>query len=391
MYSNELSPGDFLQGHYDMEANDVFFEEIPIAASILDKKGIIRKYNKKCEEVIGFKKDEVIGKRWNDIIYFEKQSISILMESYNTKTEKIHHNVNLITKSMEIIPCNIKIYPLLNRENIYAIICFFDDISERVKMERKLLEAGKIKFLEKISIALAHEVKNPLMVLSGILSVIKSNQCDTCISRKPLKLAITEINIITNIIDNLLYFAREKKLTLKKIPIVPIISEITDSFKIILRDKNIRLTTILEDNLPSVNIDENSIKQILYNLLWNAISAIKTNGEIVLSGKILTKHDLSGCYYISKHYEKPVLLKGKFVYYLSPIQYIFISVTDSAGTLDISNINSLFDPFVSTRSSKIGLGLHITRVLVDGHEGSILVRVLDGKETKIGFLLRHKE
>ena len=367
--------------------NDILFEEIPVGCSILNRKGIIIKYNKKCEDILEFKKNEVIGKRWDDVIYFDNNLKYRLLKSYNIKIPIVYDNINLMNKSMKFIPCKIKTFPIMENGEVSAIICFFDDISKRVKIERKLFEVEKAKFLEKISISIAHEIKNPLMIISGILGVMQSRQCGECFNYGPLESAINVIGTVSNIIDNFLYFAKVKDVKMELSDISEVINEVYDSYNIILIEHNIKFKLLLPDNMPQVCIDKNSIKQVLYNLIWNAKKIITNKGEITLSVKLLTKKDLRGCYLISKYFETPVKMEGTFLSYLSPMQYVFVSVTDNMGGLDIEKLSQYFSPFFSMRNKGIGLGLNVVRSLIDAHDGSILIQEIKGKKTMIGFIL----
>ena len=371
----------------DLNISDILFEEIPVGCSILDRKGIIIKYNKECENILGFNKEEVVGKRWDEVIYFDKDLKLKLLKSYNIKMPLYYNNINLINKSMKIVPCKIKTFPIMTDGKVRAIICFFDDISKKVKIERKLFDVEKAKFLEKISISIAHEIKNPLMIISGTLSVMKRRQCGHCFNIGPLESALKVIGTVSSIIDNFLYFAKVKDVKLSYLDISEVIKEVSDSYNIILKEDNISFKIEISKNIPMVYIDKSSIKQVLYNLIWNAKKIIRNKGIIILKVKLLTKRDLHGCYLISKYFETPVKLEGSFLHYLLPMQYIFVSVTDKKGAFDIDKMSYYFSPFISMRNKGIGLGLNVIRSLIDAHEGNILIRVINGKETMIGFIL----
>ena len=371
----------------DVEMLDRLISELPLACVVVDRAGIIKLYNGGCEKILGFSKTEVLGKRWDKVIYFEPKVRNLLMMSFKNRDVALFDNVNMVRKNMEMVPCEVKTVPIVTSGTVHFVIAYFNDVSERERMKENVMRMAKFDFLEKISIAIAHEIRNPLMVLSGILNVLKMKQCGDCFNAEVLQGAIQEIGTISKIIDNFLYFAKAKKLNYEPSQIADIIADLDKKFTLLLTGKKVKLTCKVEDDLPIVELDRNSIRQILYNLMLNSIKAINYTGDIFINAKMFDRKDLRGCYLISKYFDRSVKFNKYFLDYIKPENYIFISVTDSGGKLDIKNLDSIFHPFISLREKGIGLGLSVIRALVDEHDGGILVRCVVGKFTKIGIFL----
>lgn len=372
---------------FDIGTYDHLMSELPLACVVVDSAGIIQLFNRRCEKVLGFSKVEVIGKRWDQVIYFEPKVRNMLMISFRDRTVARFDNINMVRKNMEIVPCEVKTVPIIKGSSVDLVVAYFNDVSERERMKEKMLNIAKFDFLEKISIAIAHEIRNPLMVLSGILSVIKRKQCVDCLNKNILESAIQEINTISNIIDNFLYFGKAKKLNYESTQIREIISDLHKNFSFLLSGKKVELSCEIEDDMPMVELDRNSIKQILYNLLLNSVEAIKHNGTIRIKAKMLDKKDLNKCYFISKYFDRPIKFNKSFVDYIKPENQVYISITDSGGKLDMNSLDNIFHPFFSLREKGIGLGLSVIRALVDEHDGGILVRSVVDKFTQVGIFL----
>lgn len=371
----------------DVEMLDRLISELPLACVVVNSAGLIKLYNGGCEKILGFSKAEVMDKRWDKIIYFEPKVRNLLMMSFRNRKVALFDKINLIRKNMEMVPCEIKTVPIVTNGDVHYVIAYFDDISERERMKENVMKMAKFDFLEKISIAIAHEIRNPLMVLSGILNVLKVKQCGDCLNAEILQGAIQEIGTISKIIDNFLYFAKAKKLNYEPTQIEDIISDFNKKFSLLLVGKKVNLSCEVEDDLPVVELDRNSIRQILYNLMLNSINAINYIGDICIKAKMFDRKDLRGSYLISKYFDRPVKFNKNFLDYIKPENYIFVSVTDSGGKLDIKNLGSIFHPFISFKEKGIGLGLSVLKALVDEHDGGIVVRCVVDKFTTIGIFL----
>lgn len=371
----------------DVEMLDRLISELPLACVVVDNAGIIKLYNGGCERILGFSKTEVLGKRWDKVIYFEPKLRNLLMISFRNREVALFDKVNMVRKNMEMVPCEVKTVPIVASGAVHFVIAYFNDVSEREKLKENVMRMAKFNFLEKISIAIAHEIRNPLMVLSGILNVLKVKQCSDCLNAEILQSAIQEIGTISKIIDNFLYFAKAKKLNYEPSQVADIIADLYKKFTLLLTGKKVNLICEVEDNLPIVELDRNSIRQILYNLMLNSIDAINYTGNVFIKAKMFEMKDLSGCYLISKYFDRPINFNKSFLDYIKPENHIFLSVTDSGGKLDIKNLDSIFHPFTSLRDKGIGLGLSVIRALVDEHDGGIVVRCVADKYTKIGIFL----
>ena len=371
----------------DVEMLDRLISELPLACVVVDGAGLIKWFNGGCEKILGFSKAEVLGKRWDKLIYFEPKVRNLLMTSFRSGNVALFDNVSIVRKNMEMVPCRFKTVPIGINGIIYFVITYFNDISEHERLKENVMKMAKFDFLEKISIAIAHEIRNPLMVLSGVLNVLKVKQCSDCLNAEILQGAIQEIGTISKIIDNFLYFAKVKKLNYEPSQIADIIADFNKKFTLLLMGKKVNLSCEVEDDLPIVNLDRNSIRQMLYNLMLNSIDAINYTGDICIKAKMFDRKDLSGCYLVSKYFDQPVKFKKSFLDYLKPENYIFLSVTDSGGKLDIKNLGNIFHPFISLREKGIGLGLSVLRALVDEHDGGIVVRCVVDKFTTIGIFL----
>ncbi|GAH81555.1 unnamed protein product, partial [marine sediment metagenome] len=130
-----------------------------------------------------------------------------------------------------------------------------------------------------------------------------------------------------------------------------------------IKDKQVKFSLELSPDISQIQADEDQVKQILMNVIINAIQAIPKKGEI----KIKTEK---------------ALLKGE-----SAVKLI---IKDSGVGITEKDFNQIFDPFFSTKDQGSGLGLSIVYKLIEAHQGEIKVESKEGKGTKFIIFLPQK-
>ncbi|GAG73825.1 unnamed protein product [marine sediment metagenome] len=141
-------------------------------------------------------------------------------------------------------------------------------------------------------------------------------------------------------------FAKFKKPNLTRFSLNNLIRKIAELFKLEIKDKHIKFNLKLSPDVSQIQADEDQVRQILMNVIINAIQAIPRKGEI----KIKTEK---------------ALLRGE-----SAIKFI---IEDSGIGIPEKDFNQIFDPFFSTKEKGSGLGLSIAYKLVEAHQGEITI------------------
>jgi signal transduction histidine kinase len=142
-----------------------------------------------------------------------------------------------------------------------------------------------------------------------------------------------------------------------------LVNKIVELFKQEIKNKQIRFYLELSPDISQIQADEDQIRQILMNIIINAIQAISEKGEI----KIKTEK---------------CLIKGG-----SGLKLI---IEDNGVGISEKDLNQIFDPFFSTKEQGSGLGLSIVYKLVEGHQGEIKVESKEGEGTKFIIYLPQK-
>ncbi len=211
------------------------------------------------------------------------------------------------------------------------------------KTEAQLIRSEKLAALGQLAAGIAHEIRNPLTSINILIHALRESLSSQNSHREDLKVIEEEINRINEIVDQFLRFARPSPPLLEKTEISTVFEEILQ----LLRPQIEKLQISVRKNfefLPPVTIDREQMKQVVLNLLLNAIQAMPQGGRLQLSGSVP-----------------------------SGDRWVQLSIEDSGIGIPPKDMDKLFDPFFSTREGGIGLGLSIAHRIIDQHHGRIEV------------------
>jgi len=239
---------------------------------------------------------------------------------------------------------------------------------ENLKKSQNILRrSDRLASLGTLIASLAHEIRNPLVSIKTFTQLLPERIDDTEFRDYFLKVASGEIDRLTSLINELLGFAKPSEPNLKGEDVNAIIDRMEVLISAEARKKNITITKNYAPNLPSVLVDAEQIKQVLLNILLNAIQAIEGQGEIWIDTRIirLTRDDESEA-------------------------FLQIEIRDTGIGIPPENLDHVFDPFFSTRPEGSGLGLAISHQIVHEHGGFIDLESEVGKGTsfRIHFPLK---
>ena len=125
-----------------------------------------------------------------------------------------------------------------------------------------------------------------------------------------------------------------------------------------IKQYNINLNTTFNSNLPNVFVDSGQIQQVLFNLILNSIEAIKDSGEITIS-----------CHPVSNNLKQ--FQRKSFYKKITHKPYLLVHIGDSGCGMSVEVLQNIFNPFYTTKSYGTGLGLSLTKALIEMHGGKI--------------------
>jgi two-component system nitrogen regulation sensor histidine kinase NtrY len=226
----------------------------------------------------------------------------------------------------------------------------FDDLTELEKAQRMVA-------WREVARRIAHEVKNPLTPISLSAQRLKrkySEQINQSVFDECTQTIIGHVELIRNLVDEFSSFAKFPTANPKPCDLPPIIEETLALYK--EGHKNINFEFNKLDDIPSLNLDRQQIKQAMINLVDNAIASIKNTGDILIT----LMHD-------------PIL------------KIVRLEVSDNGAGISDEDKTRLFEPYFSTKKAGMGLGLAIVNAIVSDHNG--MIRVQDNHPNGAKFII----
>ncbi|MGE5173555.1 MAG: ATP-binding protein [Betaproteobacteria bacterium] len=261
-------------------------------------------------------------------------------------------------------------YPLIDEEGrLYAIVHYLKDVTSQKRLEQQLIRSDKLASLGTLVAGIAHEINNPLGIIAGFSEALLDRAKEKELTNvkefedfpEYLKTIHYEIFRCKSILKSLLEFARPSGGTFREIDINELIKEVL----LLLQHRTARLkhtiTLHLDREVPKIYADAGSLRQLLMNLLLNAIYFTPEGGSIFIKTEPDETSQVSACN------ECPSRIR--------------LSVRDTGSGIPEYLIDKVFDPFFTTKpvGEGTGLGLTICHKIVEEHGGAIDVESEPGK------------
>lgn len=223
------------------------------------------------------------------------------------------------------------------------------DVTGQRELERRAVEAEALASLGKLTAGLAHEIRNPLNAASLQLELIGRHA--TKLDDRELRDAIArrvvivreELARLTNLLNDFLDLARPRALTFEAVDLPALFGEVALFQELAAREAGVTIEVRVREDMPRVRASPALLKQVLMNLVLNAIEAMRArkHGHIVLS---------AGAHGASR---------------------IEIAVEDDGPGIAPEVASGIFEPFVTTKEAGTGLGLTIVKRVIDRHGGTV--------------------
>ena len=252
----------------------------PSIIIITDFKGNIEYTNQKFKQVTGFSSDDVLNKNIDDlIINLEKEYLHVwdAVRSGEEWSGELYSK----KKNGELYWERVSVLPFRNNENIIThFLKVSEDITERKQMEKEIARLDKLNLVGEMAAGIGHEIRNPMTTVRGFLQFLGSKE--ECAKFKGYyDLMIEELDRANSIITEYLSLAKNKPLHFS---IFNLNSIITTLFPLIQADtlkRNNNVTIEIKD-IPDLLLDENEIRQLILNLVRNALEAMPSSGDLTI-------------------------------------------------------------------------------------------------------------
>ena len=335
----------------------VVFDNIEDGISIIDKncqilrvnKGILKMFNKRDFS-------EVIGKKCF-AEYYKSEGMCSNCSAQKTFEDGNPYHVTRIWHISDKgrVVLDISTFPIKDKNGeVIQVIEYIKNITDRVKLEDQLLYQERLAGVGELAAGIAHEIRNPLgnIVASAQFCLGKYRLHE--LARKHLRIILKNAENANGIVKDLLDFAKPTEISYKLGNIGEVIGSACNLVKTRCSKDRVRLTKRISKRLPKILLDEKHLEEAFLNFILNGLDAMSGGGRLTITA-----------------------------YPDSEKNEVAVSFSDTGEGIPPEILSKIFDPFFTTKDKGVGLGLTLTRQIINYHKGTVEIKSEVSKGTEI--------
>lgn len=347
----------------DKKQTESIIKSIAEGLVVLDDKGEIMMLNPAAEKILDVKVREQIGKPLTDSIKSE-QFLSLVRKRGKDDENEIELDAGG-KETKRVIRSSSAVVEDADGRTI-GMVSMLTDVTKQ-----REIDALKSKFVASVS----HELRTPITAIRNSISLMLTEDTGSLTEdqKKCIQIADRNLKRLTLLINDILDISKlgAKKVELRIVPssIKKVINESCNTFEAWAKTKEIAILRKIQEDIPDIKFDPNRITQVISNLLSNSIKFTTKKGTITIEARLRTLKD---------------------------DEELIVSISDTGIGIAKENMSKLFSQFqqfgepISTEAGGTGLGLYISKELVELHGGKIWVKNEQGKGAKFTFMIPAK-
>ena len=235
---------------------------------------------------------------------------------------------------------------------LWEIIAIQED---KLHLEKKVSDLNTMAAVGEISYRLTHEIRNPLMIIGGMVRRMMTRVDLPHGIRKRLKQISGHVQHIEEVVSDICDVVRPLKPNFKLTPMSDFLNGWCNAVKAEARLVDVAVQFDIEEDLPIMYVDPSLLRQALWHILENSLDAMVDHGGTITIRGIL-------CW-----------------------DYVYIELSDTGTGLGTLTTSKAMEPFTSTRHGKMGLGLALCRQIVHRHDGNL--QIIDQKDKGVAVII----
>lgn len=329
-------------------------ESIPTGVLTLDPRGAVVSLNGAAERLLGLRASAVVGRNLEepqvpaDLVTWIRDARGgqrLVHEADLTLTIEGDRRATIRASASELRD---------DAGRSQGLVILLRDITEVNRLETQLRRADKLAALGTLAAGVAHEVKNPLHALTLNLHLLEKEVgiggSGSTEAHEYFAILRSEMQRIHRIVENFLRFSKPSIPEVKPLDLHALLERVLSLVAFEAADHSVTIETAFDPALTTITGDEGQLSQVFLNLGINALQAMPDGGALV----VRTRQDGG---------------------------WAEVAVEDSGQGIEADILPHIFDPYFTTRSRGVGLGLAIAHRIVEGHQGTMDVETTAGKGT----------
>ncbi|MBT1514942.1 PAS domain S-box protein [Bradyrhizobium sp. SRL28] len=343
----------------------------------VDAHGIIRDWNTQAENLLGWRRDEALGKNAFGLMGRPdgqgplKLALQSFLLSRDPVVREPRRELQVRRRDGTEITAELSIAALKTRDG-FVFNAFIRDLTDRIAAEDRIRQAEKMEAMGQLTGGIAHDFNNILTVITGTIEILAD-----AVKGEPQLAAITRMideaaSRGADLTQHLLAFARKQPLEPK---VTDVNTLIIDTAKLLQRTlgEQVEIESVFEDETCPAIVDPNQLATAILNLALNARDAMPDGGKLIIeTGFVILDEN-----YARMHSD------------VRPGRYAIIAVSDTGTGIPAAMLDKVFNPFFTSKGPGKGTGLGLSMVygFVKQSAGHIMIYSEEGHGTTIKMYL----
>ncbi len=340
----------------EITEGSTIFNTISDGIIVVDNKGNVRNINQGLCFLLGLDEKQIINKNlynllneWDNTTQ-NKLLPGIVIESLETQKE-FRQQEKVFVRNTEALYLAVSTYILRDKnKKLMGVLAVVHDFTQKKKLELQLMQVGKLATAGQLAAELAHEIKNPICSIKGLIQIMGKKHCLE--DSKYYEVITSEIDRISVLLQRFLALTQNKP-KLERTSINKVVEEIVPLVESYAESKSIDINLDMQKGMPDIYADKENVRQVIVNIVQNGIDALPINGRMNIS-----------------------------IWFDQINDFIKMEFKDNGIGIKPEHLDKIFEPFFTTKDNGSGLGLAISHKIIENHCGKLFAfNNLDGGAT----------
>jgi len=333
-------------------------DHLPIGLLVIDREGQVRVFNRALSRLTGLTSDNVLARPFLKVLDGHRPDLNKLLQTLATGWEFQELNPEAVIPVIGSTAFAASTYAIRDKNGVtIGAIAVFVPVGRQQELENAVIKAEKLAILGQLAAEMVHEIRNPLTAVGGFLQLLQKSLKGTP-KEEYIPIMLAELKHVNRLITEFLQLAKPGSSKRTPCSITKIMNEVVMLVESEAAPRKVDIINETSIDSSSISGDDKQLKQVFLNIIKNAFDALSDGGKLFLQ----TSWDMH---------------EG----------FVRVTIRDTGAGMDEQTVTNLFDPFFTTKESGTGLGMFISKKIIDNHGGRIEIQSEPERGTTVTVLL----
>lgn len=319
-------------------------------------------WNAAAETLVGRSATRVVGRALADVFGHEARLVRHLAETVRHAEGRAEAESAVETADGRTVPVSLLTAPIHGAAgDLRGAVAVLRDLSRLRALEAEVRRGERLAALGQMALALAHEIRNPLGAIRGVAQLL-GDELGAGPFREHVAVMLGEIDRVNRVMEALLDLGRPLAFAFRPVNLHELLERVCLLAGPAARAQGVSIVRRYDPSLPPLWADEDRLVQVFQNLVQNGIEAMPAGGRLTLTTRLALD-----------------AVWGKVDLGAGPRPLVEVVVEDEGDGIPAALGDRVFDPFVTTKKTGLGLGLALAHRIVEEHRGALRVESERGK------------